>query len=554
MQALLSSQLRAGIRGGPLACPDVLGAQAANSTSSWTDATSTDSSGFGAGAFLARTFGNELFIGGFLLIIVQSLLGWFVGHLTEALNRFKQRFMFTAVVDETDVTFDWFLVWLGSHEYAKTAKATTIRSSWTPSALGLQGWTGPQGRGGVATATATAAVTGSAKRRERKRPSITLIPAFGSHVLSFQGKWVVVSRIEEEGAAAAGARPAGFRGAQQSAGAKPKKISLCVFGRDGRATIDRLIEGVMENHARLQKGVTQVMTATSRFGGQCHWSTLASKQKRPISSVVMAEGLSEEIRHDVQMFLDSEEWYHQCGVPYRRGYVLSGPPGTGKTSFLLALAGELDLDLCVLNISKPELTDDALLSLFSEAPTDSILLLEDVDAAFRSVGRGETEDVVKSDTHDEEDEHVLRPPRRGRHASAGARSRPGGSRMLGADDAPSEGVTFSGLLNAIDGVASQEGRLLFMTTNHLDVLPPALIRPGRVDKRWVVDLASTNQVRRMFLKFFPDEPESADAVASSIPSMAVSPAALQGFFMQFRENPTQCPGHVKQFLAENQRQ
>lgn len=72
------------------------------------------------------------------------------------------------------------------------------------------------------------------------------------------------------------------------------------------------------------------------------------------------------------------------GIPYRRGYLLHGPPGCGKSSFITALAGELEFGICVLNLSERGLTDDRLNHLLSVAAQQSIILLEDVDAAFVS--------------------------------------------------------------------------------------------------------------------------------------------------------------------------
>jgi chaperone BCS1 len=57
-------------------------------------------------------------------------------------------------------------------------------------------------------------------------------------------------------------------------------------------------------------------------------------------------------------------------------------------------------------------------------------------------------------------------------------------------DGNSGGITFSGLLNALDGVAAQEGKVLVMTTNHVERLDPALVRPGRIDIRCYFGLAS----------------------------------------------------------------
>jgi ATP-dependent 26S proteasome regulatory subunit len=106
------------------------------------------------------------------------------------------------------------------------------------------------------------------------------------------------------------------------------------------------------------------------------------------------------------------------------------------------LASDLKLDICMMNLTHGNLSDDSLAMYLREAPTNSIIVLEDVDAVFVE-----------------------------RNQAAGGG---GGSRSSG-------GVSFSGLLNAIDGVAAQEGRIFFMTTNHLEKLDPALIRPGRCD-------------------------------------------------------------------------
>lgn len=78
------------------------------------------------------------------------------------------------------------------------------------------------------------------------------------------------------------------------------------------------------------------------------------------------------------------QFSYLSGIPYRRGYLLHGPPGCGKSSFITALAGELEFGICVLNLSERGLTDDRLNHLLSVAPQQSIILLEDVDAAFVS--------------------------------------------------------------------------------------------------------------------------------------------------------------------------
>ncbi|KOO26071.1 mitochondrial chaperone bcs1, partial [Chrysochromulina tobinii] len=209
------------------------------------------------------------------------------------------------------------------------------------------------------------------------------------------------------------------------------------------------------------------------------------RRRRPLHSVVLDDGVAEHLVGDVREFVDSSRWYIDRGIPYRRGYLLHGAPGCGKSSFVAALAGELGYDICILNLSDAGLTDDRLAHALSTTPPMALVLLEDVDAAF-----------VKREAGD----------RRATH------------------------VTFSGLLNALDGVAAGEERILFMTTNHLERLDPALIRPGRVDVIHEVGPATKSQARRMFLKFFPTEEAHADAFARTLEGVDLSMAVLQSFF------------------------
>jgi chaperone BCS1 len=105
-------------------------------------------------------------------------------------------------------------------------------------------------------------------------------------------------------------------------------------------------------------------------------------------------------------------------------------------------------------------------------------------------------------------------------------------------------VTFSGLLNALDGVAaSTSQRILFMTTNHVERLDPALIRPGRVDIKELIGDTTPFQAAELFHRFYAGSSDSSvlermkAEVAALIESEAaagrsVSMAALQGLFIQ----------------------
>lgn len=152
------------------------------------------------------------------------------------------------------------------------------------------------------------------------------------------------------------------------------------------------------------------------------------------------------------------QWYADRGIPFRRGYLLHGVPGSGKSSLIHAIAGELMLDIYVVSLSSSWISDSTLTTLMGRVPARCIVLLEDLDAAFtRSTSRDanstgspdgsdgtstSTESIVVPEPH----QHISRYSTR-RHKT----------------DAISEvnTLTLSGLLNALDGVAASEGRLLF---------------------------------------------------------------------------------------------
>ncbi|MFD1733153.1 AAA family ATPase [Deinococcus malanensis] len=156
---------------------------------------------------------------------------------------------------------------------------------------------------------------------------------------------------------------------------------------------------------------------------------------------------------------------------------------------MAALAGAFGLNVCVLNLATPDLSDDRLTRLLANLPRRALLLLEDIDAVF-----------------------LGREPR-----------------------APAVKLSFNGLLNALDGVAAGEGRVTFMTTNDLAGLDPALIRPGRADRHLLIANATQAQLCGMLRRFWPDwAVEDAQALASRIPDGALSMARVQEYLLERR--------------------
>jgi len=116
-------------------------------------------------------------------------------------------------------------------------------------------------------------------------------------------------------------------------------------------------------------------------------------------------------------------------------------------------------------------------------------------------------------------------------------------------------VTFSGLLNAIDGVAANEGRLLFMTTNHKERLAAALVRPGRVDMMLLFDLVSPDQVKRLFRVFYGADDDNvtccAEKFASRVAPNCFSAATLQDHFLKFKDKPQEALDNFNDIVKDD---
>ena len=162
------------------------------------------------------------------------------------------------------------------------------------------------------------------------------------------------------------------------------------------------------------------------------------------------ENIKEELLNDIERFLQKEKWYHQHGIPYRSGYLLHGPPGTGKSSIAYGLAGKLDYGICVLSFTDRDMTDTDLRRQLATVPSKCLVLVEDIDVALPSQKRKLDDDVNEAKLSEKMREKLVKP-----------------------------NLTLSGVLNAIDGVESSESQIMIMTTNHKEHLDPALIRPGR---------------------------------------------------------------------------
>ncbi|KVH92741.1 AAA-ATPase ASD, mitochondrial-like [Cynara cardunculus var. scolymus] len=194
------------------------------------------------------------------------------------------------------------------------------------------------------------------------------------------------------------------------------------------------------------------------------WSHVVFEHPASFQTLAMDPVKKQEIIDDLTTFSNAEEFYNRIGRAWKRGYLLFGPPGTGKSTMIAAMANFLSYDIYDLELTAVK-DNTELRRLLIETSSKSIIVIEDIDCSMDLTGQRKK--------GKEEDEETTDP------AKKAAKPPPSPE-----NDSKASKVTLSGLLNFVDGLWSACGgdRIIVFTTNHIEKLDPALIRRGRMDK------------------------------------------------------------------------
>lgn len=156
-----------------------------------------------------------------------------------------------------------------------------------------------------------------------------------------------------------------------------------------------MITEAMNLVEKKEEGKTVIYTAMNS-----HWERFGpARAVRPLDSVILEKGVKEFLLQDIKDFFSRADWYKRrgvkqrpllektgfiltfspflygIGIPYRRGYLLYGPPGSGKTATITALAGHLNMSICIVNLSNNRLSDEGLTVLLNKTPTKRCVIL-----------------------------------------------------------------------------------------------------------------------------------------------------------------------------------
>ncbi|KAI0120522.1 BCS1 N terminal-domain-containing protein [Hypoxylon sp. NC0597] len=398
----------------------------------------------------------------------------------------------------------------------------------------------------------------------KKKKALAYTPSFGSHYFWYRGRLLLFRRSSKE-------KQNSFMLVSQT-----EEISILCFGRNPWILKELLMEA-RQMYMKKDAQKTLIYRGTMKPGSmESTWQRCMARANRPFSTVILNEKVKKDLITDVADYLDpaTQRWYSLRGIPYRRGYLLHGPPGTGKSSLSLALAGYFKLRIYIVSLSSITSNEESLASLFAELPRRCVVLLEDIDTAGLTHTREGNEPRPQNQSTDDSNSTVP-----GQLTTGNGNTNNSGGRL-----------SLSGLLNILDGVASQEGRVLIMTTNHLEKLDAALIRPGRVDMIIEFGLADEGMVSSIFRAIFArldgdDAPDNAtqlpldedarqrleeekakkraaetarvnalaEEFAAKIPEHEFSPAELQGFLLKHKRDAEVAVAKAEEFIEKTRK-
>lgn len=236
-----------------------------------------------------------------------------------------------------------------------------------------------------------------------------------------------------------------------------------ISGLWSKVAIKKLLDEAVKFSLSLESERTQPYVRVNEYD---NWSTDRQARLRDIEKIFIPYEQKNVIIEDLKSFVENKDFYRTRCLPYRRGYLLHGLPGTGKSSFVSALAKMFKKDLYILNL-KACGSDNTFIRLMSYLMPNSILLIEDIDSYFD--GRK--------------------------------------------NESASDKVNFSTFINVISGVNSKEDVILFITTNHKNKLDEAMLRSGRLDVHMEIGLPTAKEVNG-YLSWFYDTP--IDAISGPV--------------------------------------
>lgn len=278
------------------------------------------------------------------------------------------------------------------------------------------------------------------------------------------------------------------------------EITFSMYSHEAQKAVIRHLEALNQKRVVSRKAVLKM---TTTWGD---WRTRSDLPPRTMDSVNIPEDQKDRLIKDVGEFLESEGRYNELAIPFHRGYMFHGPPGTGKTSLAKALANHFNLDMWYISLSDLN-SESSLMGLIGRVGPRSILLLEDIDTV--------------QVTHDR-------------------------------DSAEQGKMTTASLLNALDGVATPHGLITIMTTNRFDILDPALTRAGRMDVIEMIDYPDLDTVSEMYEHFYQQRPGWVGLEDDDFKTRKISTSQIAEIMKRNLKDPQQSISDIQEMVKNTE--
>ena len=234
---------------------------------------------------------NPYFGAGFGLVGLGSALAVARKGSQYGMILFRRHYMMTLEVPSKDKSYQWLLQWISSH--GTRTQHLSVETTFSQSDMG------------------------------KVSTQFDFIPSPGTHFFRYNGTWIRVERTREK------------QMVDLQTGTPWESVTLTAIGRN-RDVYFNILEQARKLALLQSEGKTVMYTARGAEWRQFGYP----RNRRPLNSVILDTGIGEHILTDVLEFINNSKWYMDRGIPYRRGYLLHGPPGCGKSSFITALAGK----------------------------------------------------------------------------------------------------------------------------------------------------------------------------------------------------------------------
>lgn len=217
------------------------------------------------------------------------------------------------------------------------------------------------------------------------------------------------------------------------------------------------------------------------------WEIIEDIEPRLEETINIPKKAKDKIFGHLEQFMENKEWYISNGLKHRTGMCFYGPAGTGKTSLTRLLAHKYQKDLYYLSLTG--MTDALLNNAIDTVPPNGMIVIEDIDS-FSSVKKRK-------------------------------------------EDSTNGALTISGILNTLDGVKSCNERIVIITTNHVDRLDSALLRPGRIDVNIELGYVTHEVFKEMMNRFYPEFLFSKKFKIKE----KITPAEIENVVISNKDNP-----------------